>query len=144
MRALHAEKDFLDRFNSATKLYGFFGVIIPILVFILDAILCGVIPDVIPGIVMELIGAWVLARAVFIGPNQIRDMATAGYGGPIPSLRKALASDAADGIWGVSLSTSQSVLSSLPLKPELPTNLGWTGAPMIHPSRGRQSSVAVG
>lgn len=112
-RALYAEMDFLYHFYRATKVYGSLGIVFPFLVFILDIIMCGGVPNIFPGVIMELTGAWVLARAVLLGPDQIRDISTSGYGGPSPSFRKALAGDAADGIWGVSLLVAGMVLQSL-------------------------------
>jgi hypothetical protein len=112
-RALHAEKDFLDRFAAGTKLYGFLGLLVPAAIWGVDIALCGQVPNILPGLVMELAGAWVLARAVLVGPKQMLNISTSGFGGPTPAFRKALAEDAADGIWGVSLLVLGIVVQSI-------------------------------
>lgn len=112
-RALRAEKDFLDRFAAGTKLYGFLGLLVPAIIWGSDIALCGQVPNILPGLVMELVGAWILARAVLVGPKQMLNISTSGFGGPTPAFRKALAEDAADGIWGVSLLVLGMIIQSI-------------------------------
>lgn len=98
-----AEVDFLYYFHRDSIIYGFFGIVFPVIILLIDIIACGSVPNFIFGLCMELTGAWALAQAVFVSPQEIYDISTSGFGGPSLEFRRALAKEAADGFWGISL-----------------------------------------
>lgn len=93
---------FLDYFAGRTKTYLMTSVVILAVIGVIDFGTCGGVPNQLYGLSLDLLGATVLARGLLKGPYGIA--AESGqYWSQSPPLRKALAEDAADGIWGVTL-----------------------------------------
>lgn len=112
-RELYAEEDFLHHFEKKTKVYGAWGIFVPLFLLLGDVLFCGVVPNILPGVLMELVGAWALAQALFVGPADMRNISSSGYGGISPPFRRALAMDAADGICGIVLLVLGTIWQSL-------------------------------
>lgn len=93
---------FLDYFARRTKTYLIASIVLLVVIGTIDYGTCGGVPNQSYGLSLDLLGATVLARGLLKGPYGIA--AESGqYLSESPPLRRALAEDAADGIWGVGL-----------------------------------------
>lgn len=97
-----ARDRFLDYFADRTKTYLIAAFLILVVIGITDYLLCGAVPDQTYGLSLDLFGAVVLARGLLKGPYGIASE-SAQYWSSSPPLRRALAEDSADGVWGVTL-----------------------------------------
>lgn len=93
---------FLDYLARRTKTYLIASIVLLAVIGAIDYWMCGSVPNQSYGLSLDLFGALVLARGLLKGPYDIA--AESGqYFSESPPLRRALAEDAADGIWGVTL-----------------------------------------
>ncbi|WEL18886.1 hypothetical protein SVXHr_2743 [Halorhabdus sp. SVX81] len=97
-----AREEFLDYFAGRTKVYLLVAAALLAAIGVVDIGTCGAVPNQSYGLTLDLFGAIVLARGLLKGPYGMA--AESGeYWNQSPPLRRALAEDAADGIWGVTL-----------------------------------------
>lgn len=93
---------FLEYFAGRTKTYLIASIVVLVVIGAIDYGTRGGVPNQSYGLALDLLGATVLARGLLKGPYGIA--AESGqYWSQSPPLRRALAEDAADGIWGVTL-----------------------------------------
>lgn len=104
-----ARDQFLHYFADRTKTYLIAVFLILATLGVIDYLSCAGVPNQGYGLSVDLLGAIVLARGLLKGPYGIASE-SAQYLDSSPPLRRALAEDSADGVWGVTLLISGIVL----------------------------------
>ncbi|MFC4990102.1 hypothetical protein [Saliphagus infecundisoli] len=80
------------------------------------------------GIAVNVLGALVLARGLFMGPVAIAETTLGGYGGYNSDLRDLMIQDAIDGFWGAILILSGFLIQAVVM---LPPFIKSSGIPIV-------------
>lgn len=94
-------ESFLELFERRTKKYILWTGEVLIVLFFIDSVLCGRLPDQSSGIAINFLGSVILARSAMKGPYTI--LATSAGFGSSTAVRKQEIGSAVDGPWGVFL-----------------------------------------
>lgn len=97
------KSDFLNGFAWRTMAYSPAIVILTLLLYLIGSFEGVSISLLSYGLSIEVTGAIILGRGLLSDPVEIANQATIPFGGISDYFSKSLATDAADGIWGVSL-----------------------------------------
>ena len=97
------KNNFLNGFAWRTMAYVPAVVVVVLFLHLLSSARTVTVPVTAYGSSIQVIGGIILGRGLISGPVEIVDQAGIPYGGISSYFAKALATDAADGIWGITL-----------------------------------------